>query len=118
MKTHEIEFRYETNKELEEFKIPQASEDFAWIERGGNRLFPVEMRTSHLFFAIRMIWNHSAPDHMRIKPYQKYVFGPVYTNEYMLSAIANLLRELSKRDDLTPYFIECLEHMKSCVSMD
>jgi len=116
MKTHEKEFAYETNKELEEFKIPQASEGFVWIGKGGVPYLPVEMETSHLFFTVRMIWNHSAPENMKIKPYKRYLFGPTYTNEYMLSAIASLLRELCRRDDMTAYFVECLQHMKSCVS--
>lgn len=82
---------------------------FQWRERTGDLHNIKDMTTSHLFFTLRMIWNHSVPRDMQIEPYKKYHFSSFYTVEYLTKAVREISRELVKRDDMTPYFIKCLK---------
>jgi hypothetical protein len=86
----------------------QQIEGFMWRDRQGTFHKPENMTTQHVFFTLRMIWNHSAPLGMRIKPYKQYNFGSFYTKDYMITAVYALAEELSTRTDLQPYFIKCL----------
>ena len=86
---------------------------FKWRDRKGNFHAPRDMETHHLFFTLRMIWNHSAPEELKILPYKKYAFSSFYTPQYVREAVRYLCRELSLRTDLTPYFRRCLVHMQS-----
>lgn len=93
----------------------EISTGFRWRDRDGVYHDIFEMKTSYIFFVLRMIWNHSVPKHMRITPYKFYsnLFGhPFYTNEYVKNAAIAMIAELSKRDDLTPYFEKCIDHMR------
>lgn len=86
--------------------------EFRWRDRFGNMIPVSELDTKHLFFTIRMIWNHSAPERMRIEPYRQYTFGAHYTPEYMGQAVRAIAIELSHRTDTEPYFIRCLRFME------
>lgn len=84
---------------------------FQWRGRGGVMHKPEEMATSHLFYTLRMIWNHKMPPQARMIPFHEYTFGPTYTNAYFKTAIAHLYVELCKRDDLSKEAKRGLEHM-------
>lgn len=86
---------------------------FRWKDRDDVFHNPECMETRHIFFTLRMIWNHSAPKEMVIKPYKKYVFDDYYTKDYMIEAVKHLSYELSKRSDLSPYFVKCLLIIKN-----
>jgi hypothetical protein len=73
---------------------------FMWKDRENGFHFPSSMETRHLFYTLRMIWNHTMPADARITPYQAYSFGPFYTRQYLITAIAELARELASRADL------------------
>ena len=77
---------------------------FKWKDQRNNCHAPTDMETRHIFFTLRMIWNHAVPKDMQIKPFKRYRFTSFYTNEYIVKAIRALTAELFKRDDLTPYF--------------
>lgn len=79
----------------QELKLP-----FKWKPSGKEKISPHEMETRHLWFTLRMIWNHTMPEHQRFKPYKHYSFGPTYTTEYMLEAVKEILKELSTRKDM------------------
>ena len=89
----------------------KVTKTFLWRTRNKEMLHPSVMETNHIFFTIRMIWNHSAPEQYRIEPYQRYDFGSFYTNEYIKEAIPILATELCKRGKLSPYFTRCLNYM-------
>ena len=89
---------------------------FEWRDRKGEMHQVQDMDTKHLFFTLRMIWNHSAPITMVIHPYTRYDFEPYYTAGYMGAAVRVMFSELILRRDLTPYFKKCLKHMYSCCS--
>ena len=73
---------------------------FLWRTRGGAFVTPADMETRHLYFTVRMIWNHSVPDQYKLKPYTRYTFCSFYVSGYMSEAIKNMLVELSTRQDL------------------
>lgn len=76
---------------------------FLWRTRAGEDLRVNEMETRHLFYTLKMIWNHSAPEEFKIKPYKKYIFSDFYTNEYILKAVKAMIYELRKREDIELY---------------
>ena len=73
---------------------------FQWKDREDNFHLIDEMATRHLFFTLRMIWNHSMPEDARSVGYHKYRFGSFYTDEYMKDAIKAICRELGQRTDM------------------
>lgn len=74
---------------------------FRWRSAGGDFHLIHQMETRHLFFTVKMIWNHSMPLEARSQAYRSYHFGPFYTNDYMLRALAAMCPELLNRPDLT-----------------
>ncbi len=90
---------------------------FRWKDRDHNFHYPKDMATRHLFFTLRMIWNHSVPDQLKILPYTEYHFSPFYTVEYMTEAVRHLATELATRKDLTPYYIKCLQKIQGCINI-
>ena len=102
-----------SSKKIEVIEKNMPVGSFLWRDRRWN-LTPVkDMTTQHLFFTLRMVWNHSAPQAYRIEPYKRYHFGTFYTNKYIRDATRSIALELSTRADLTPYFISCLKKMQS-----
>lgn len=82
-----------------------------WRDRQGQFHRPQDMATRHLFYTLRMIWNHSMPLPARLLPYKSYEFTQFYTNSYMQTAVGRLTRELATRRDITPSWKRDLEHM-------
>lgn len=85
---------------------------FKWKTSKDEYISPVEMETRHLFFTIRMIWNHTMPEMYRSKHYRHYRLGSFYTQEYLLSAIHALLGELSLRKDIHPSWQVDIDSMR------
>ena len=68
------------------------------------------METRHLFFSIRMIWNHLAPVRLQLEPFKRY---RIYmTREYILSRTKSMLEELSTRSDVEDQWLEQLQFMQ------
>ena len=84
---------------------------YMWRDTDGHFHDPKSMETRHVFFTLRMIWNHHAPLEARIEPYRRYQFNPFYTTEYLSQSVKVLMTELSKRKDMTPYWRKNLDHM-------
>lgn len=79
---------------------------FEWRSRDGV-FNPVNiMSTHHLWFTVRMAWNHTMPVAARSAEYKKYHFAPFYTAAYMREAIRAILRELAKRTDMEPDWLD------------
>lgn len=95
---------------LAKYKIEKI---WQWRDKRGFFYCPYDMQTRHLFYTFRMIWNHSMPDEVRIKPYQHYVFSSFYTPEYMKEAIRFMGHELFKRTDIKPQWRNELDFMAS-----
>jgi len=90
-------------KEIEILKREEREKTFLWRGRGGKLYNPKDMKTRHLFYTLKMIWNHSAPEDMKFKPYQEYNFSSFYTPEYTTKAVRFLFAELKTRKDILPY---------------
>jgi len=76
---------------------------FRWRDRAGEMHAPERMETRHVFFTLRMIWNHSAPEHLKLRPFRRYSGFPArYSPDYVRRAIRALIAEASRRDDLRP----------------
>ena len=91
------------------------AEVFRWKDQHDVYKTPQEMDTHHLYFTLRMIWNHSVPPNMRMLPYQPYSFGKFYTFEYMGEAVKHIYRELKTRKDMRPEWIKGLVHIRKCI---
>ena len=96
-------------------KSGQLMPHFRWRDRFGEFHRPTEMETRHLFFTLRMIWNHTCPEQFQIKPFQEYDFSDFYTTHYFKTAVLALSAELATRNDLEPYFIECLHYIHTTI---
>jgi hypothetical protein len=89
---------------------------FRWRDSTGVFHDPAGMATRHLFFTLRMIWNHSMPASARLYPFKGYTFGSFYGRQYMLDAVKALAVELSTRKDITADWQRQLDHMVAWLS--
>lgn len=96
----------------EQFYRVELEPGFQWRDQHGNFHEPRAMSTKHLFFTLRMIWNHSVPEPLQLKPFKHYHFSSYYTTHYMCQAVRALATELSTRKNLAPYWIESLETIR------
>jgi hypothetical protein len=73
--------------------------EFLWATQDGEILTPEEMETTHLFYVIRMIYNHTAPQHLRLPGghWQSWEEAP---KELKIETLRVMGTELLKRDDL------------------
>lgn len=79
----------------------EIAKKFKWRTQQNEWLLPSEMETRHLYYTLRMIYNHSMPSDVRLYPYKQYRFDPnIYTKEYITEAIRNLSYELATRNDI------------------
>lgn len=85
-------------------------ETFRWRDRAGNLHAPSTMATRHLFFTLRMIWNHTMPASARL-PGNLYTFSSYYKPDYMKDAIRALTAELATREDMQPDWKDQLTFM-------
>lgn len=72
-----------------------------WKTKDDIYIHPNDMETRHLFYVLRMIWNHFMPEELKIQPYNKYRFSSFYNNDYLKTAIIACGKALEFRDDLT-----------------
>lgn len=89
----------------------QVDNGWRWKDQADNYHSPKNMETRHLFYTLRMIWNHTMGT--KIEPYKKYRFGRFYTPDYMRKAVIAIGQELMKRDNLQPKWKAELEFMAS-----
>lgn len=85
---------------------------FKWCDRTGVVHEPKAMATRHLFYTLRMIWNHTMPAPAHTPGgFTLYAFGPHYTVPYLKEAIKHLAGELATRDDIQPAWLAELDRM-------
>ena len=84
---------------------------FEWRQKGGEYIQINKMHTRHLFYTLRMIWNHTMPMDARLTPFRMYSFGPVYTQEYLKRAVKEILSELCTREDIEADWYADIQHM-------
>jgi hypothetical protein len=87
-------------------------EAWKWRDRKGNMWLPGDMETRHLFYTVRMIWNHAVDPDMRVgENIILYNFPDVYTVQYVRTAVAILGKELLTRDDMEEWMKREFMHM-------
>ena len=80
-----------------------------WRTSKGEEIPIREMESKHLFFCVRMLWNHSCPPHLRFEPFKRWNLNrPV---KYWTDRLPLLLVELQTRGDLDSWMINQLNQM-------
>lgn len=95
-------------------------ETFEWKPAGSDRPgIPLhEMSTTHLYNVLRMIWNHTAPEELKLQPYRQYKFGAFYTVEYMQTAVRLMLAELDNRTGLSTRSAKEVRYMTEVLKIE
>lgn len=79
---------------------------FLWLTHGGLLLRPKDMATPHLYYALRMIFNHSVPEEFRtpesLHSVKQYNDVPKWSRSYRKAAIDALAGELRVRNARNP----------------
>jgi len=85
---------------------------FKWRSQDGRKTLIYKMHTRHLFNTVVMIWNHTMPAEAWTTPiFKRYRFTGIYTDDYKMAAVQNMLPELLTRKDLTEYQQKILDKM-------
>lgn len=83
-----------------------------WRSRTDGDVEPAAMETRHLFYTLRMVWNHTMPGHMTVgRNVKRWSFGARHSPQYLQEAVVQIGAELLQRDDLAPWMREELEEM-------
>ncbi len=80
-------------------KASAKARPFMWITHKGKAMLPRDMATPHLFYTIRMLYNHSVAPVFRIGDFKRYNDVPKWPLSYRERAMTNLENEFLKRDD-------------------
>lgn len=72
---------------------------FRWRDQEGKRWSIQNMRTTRLFYCLRLIWNHTVPDAMQL-PGGRYNGPERWSVNYRRRAVVEILNELKGRSDL------------------
>lgn len=73
--------------------------NFVWTTNDGLDMRVGAMRTGHIFNCVKMIYNHTVPEHLTINPYKKWDLSHM-SGRYRRVALTVFLRELAKSTDL------------------
>lgn len=84
---------------------------FKWRDREGKFHRVQDMETRHLFYTLRMIWNHTMPVSVQFRPFHQYHFDDFYTTAYMKAAIIHIGHELVNRKNIMPWWQRDLDKM-------
>lgn len=82
---------------------------YVWKTHDGEFLTVTEMRTLHLFYTVRMLFNHTAPPALRIPGTKKWKLN--HTMVQRVDAVRAMMPELARRDDLPDWAKEQMAHM-------
>lgn len=74
------------------------------------------MKTTHLFYALRMIFNHTVPAPYRLKEGRRYSGPSSWPISYRRQAVAAFITELIRRKPLPDWMLAQLEQMQRVVN--
>jgi len=88
-----------------EVRAGRDSFPFVWVTHKNEELYPQSMATPHLFYALRMVFNHVVPPVFRVlgpleRDMKRYDDVKNWSTEYKTRAVEELSKELDTRDDL------------------
>lgn len=72
---------------------------FYWYTHDDEMMEVQDMATPNIFYALRMVWNHSVPRVWRVGNYKPYSDVSKWSEEYRKAAINTLAAELATRED-------------------
>lgn len=72
---------------------------FVWYTHTGEAMDVEDMATPHVFYALRMVWNHSVPQVLKVGDGPNYPDVRRWCDSYRKAAITTLANELAQRDD-------------------
>jgi hypothetical protein len=72
---------------------------FVWYTHTGEALDVEDMATPHVFYALRMVWNHSVPQILKVGDGPNYPDVRRWSEAYRKAAIDTLANELAQRED-------------------
>ena len=88
-----------------------------WITQEGEEIAISDMDTAHLYYSVRMLWNHYCPPDLQLRPFKLYLLH--FSREYVVSRLRSMVEELSRRGDLTERQLSDLNFMcRSCCEVD
>lgn len=96
-----------TQKVDRQFRTKAPKGPFLWLTHSGDLVKPANMATPHLYYAIRMLFNHTVPAKYRtpesVQEIIKYKDVPKWSVAYKKAAAKALRAEFDKRStrDLT-----------------
>lgn len=97
---------------LDALPSTKVAPEWAWRTAHEGLIRPHVMRSSHLFYTFRMIWNNTMPPEVHVgHNINYYRFGGAYTKRYLAEAIVNIGTELFKRTDLDPWMRDELDEI-------
>lgn len=96
----------------DEFALSQW--DLYWVTQEGDDIRIPDMNTHHMFFAIRMIFNHSVPAEHATGPHKRYRLHD-HAPALRRFILVAMLQELVKRTDLAAWMRDELGHMAHTV---
>lgn len=67
-----------------------------WVTQDKRRIKIKDMDTNHIINTIKMLWNHTAPEEWRLKPYRVYKIK--MTKQYVMVCLQAMVEELRNRE--------------------
>jgi len=93
--------------------------DNVWVDRYGHPHHIESMTDSHLYYTLRMIWNHSAPEEFKFRPYIKYCFyKEYYSPKRLKKLIPIMINEALSRASMKPEWKKDIEYMVAVAQKD
>ena len=74
---------------------------FRWKTHNKQELLVQEMSTQHIVYSLRMLWNHLAPDSLRIPGGKRWRGIDRMPADYLKESVRQFLLEAAQRNDLT-----------------
>lgn len=99
----------------------QITQEFVWRTQRGENVLPSNMDTNHLFYSVQMIWNHTAPEKFKFRPFKEHSNVSNWPIDYRRDAVIAFCNELSKRKlttDQTNRMAEMAKRIKEAFPED
>lgn len=85
--------------------------EWKWKTQDGLHLAPSEMKTSHIYHTLCMLWHHTMPADAELHPHTRHRLGSRFTEAYTRVAVRILLVELLARDPLPVLYLTKIQQM-------
>jgi hypothetical protein len=92
---------------------------YRWLDADGNPHLLANMETSHLYYTLRMVWNHIVPIDVSISPRKEYDFSlnKSYTISYFKLSAKEILCEINQRNNLSNNFRENIRYINENIDI-